>query len=66
MEDLEILQRLRRHGRLTVLDAEVVTSARRHRQRGWLRTIATIWVMSILTRLGLPGQALARLYTPQR
>ena len=66
MEDLEILERLRRYGRLTVLDAEVVTSARRHRQRGWLTTIATIWVMSILIRLGLPGQALVRLYTPQR
>ena len=31
MEDLEILPRLRRYGRLALLDAAVITSARRHR-----------------------------------
>ncbi|HEX5501404.1 MAG TPA: TIGR04283 family arsenosugar biosynthesis glycosyltransferase [Thermomicrobiales bacterium] len=66
MEDLEILSRLRRRGRLALLDATVVSSARRHRRNGWARTIATIWAMSLLTRLGVPGQALARLYRPER
>lgn len=66
MEDLEILSRLRRHGRLVLLDAEVLTSARRHRGRGWLRTIMTVWALSLLSRLGVPAHRLARLYRPQR
>ena len=66
MEDLEILRRLRRYGRLALLDSAVITSARRHRNSGWLRTIATVWAMSLLVRLGVPGQALIRLYKAQR
>jgi rSAM/selenodomain-associated transferase 2 len=66
MEDLEILRRLRRQGRLQVLDAEVVTSARRHRNAGWIRTITTIWGICLLYRCGVPAQVLVRLYKPQR
>ncbi|MGI8496486.1 MAG: TIGR04283 family arsenosugar biosynthesis glycosyltransferase [Gemmatimonadaceae bacterium] len=66
MEDLEILPRLRRHGRLALLDEEVVTSARRHQTTGWFTTIATIWIMSLLSRLGVPGEAMIRWYRPQR
>jgi rSAM/selenodomain-associated transferase 2 len=66
MEDLEIIARLRRRGRLTLVDAAVVTSARRHRRNGWVRTIATIWLISLLFRLGVPGQAMIRLYRPRR
>jgi rSAM/selenodomain-associated transferase 2 len=66
MEDLEILSRLRRHGRLTLLNAEVITSARRHRRAGWLKTLATIWAICLLFRLGVPSHAMLRLYQPQR
>jgi rSAM/selenodomain-associated transferase 2 len=66
MEDLEVLSRLRRYGRLALLDAAVITSARRHRRRGWARTIATIWLISLLFRLGVPGQTMVRWYKPQR
>ena len=66
MEDLEILSRLRRYGRLTLVNAAVLTSARRHRRRGWVKTIATIWLISLLFRLGVPGQAMIGLYKPQR
>lgn len=66
MEDLEILARLRRCGRLTLVNAAVLTSARRHRRRGWVKTIATIWLISLLFRLGVPGQAMIGLYKPQR
>jgi hypothetical protein len=66
MEDLEILSRLRHQGRLVLLAMEVTTSARRHRTNGWLRTITTIWVLTLLARVGVPGQALRRLYRPQR
>jgi rSAM/selenodomain-associated transferase 2 len=66
MEDLEILPRLRRHGRLALLRPAAITSARRHRNSGWLRTIATIWAISLLFRLGMPGEVLIRWYRPAR
>ncbi|MEP6509242.1 MAG: TIGR04283 family arsenosugar biosynthesis glycosyltransferase [Gemmatimonadales bacterium] len=66
MEDLEILARLRRYGRLVLLDLEVLTSARRHRTRGWLKTLGTVWGLTLLNRLGVPGHAMRRWYTPQR
>ena len=66
MEDLEILARLRRYGRLVLLDLEVLSSARRHQSSGWLRTLGTIWGMTLLNRFGVPGHAMRRWYTPQR
>ena len=66
MEDMEILDRLRRHGRLALLDEEVVTSARRHRRNGWVKTIATVWIMTLLHSLGVSGHAMTRWYKPER
>jgi rSAM/selenodomain-associated transferase 2 len=66
MEDLEILSRLRRQGQLALLNAEVVTSARRHRGGGWVKTLVTIWAICLLFRLGVPSQAMLRLYKPRR
>jgi rSAM/selenodomain-associated transferase 2 len=66
MEDLEILSRLRQQGRLVLLNAEVVTSARRHQRSGWLRTLATVWAICLLFRLGVPSEAMLRLYQPRR
>lgn len=66
MEDMEILARLRPHGRLALLDEAVVTSARRHRANGWIRTIGTIWIMTLLHTLGVSSHALIRWYKPQR
>jgi rSAM/selenodomain-associated transferase 2 len=66
MEDIEILRRLRRHGRLVLLDLNVITSARRHENRGWLRTLATVWVLTLLHRVGVSGRALRRLYSAER
>jgi rSAM/selenodomain-associated transferase 2 len=66
MEDLEILSRLRQHGRLVLLNAHVITSARRHRGNGWIKTLATVWAICLLFRLGVPSQAMLRMYRPQR
>jgi rSAM/selenodomain-associated transferase 2 len=66
MEDMEILGRLRSHGRLALLDEEVVTSTRRHRKNGWVKTIGTIWIMTLLHTLGVSGHAMTRWYKPQR
>ncbi|MEO6528723.1 MAG: TIGR04283 family arsenosugar biosynthesis glycosyltransferase [Gemmatimonadaceae bacterium] len=66
MDDIEILRRLRPHGRLVLLDLSVVTSARRHENRGWLRTLVTVWVVTVLHRMGMSGRALRRLYGAER
>jgi rSAM/selenodomain-associated transferase 2 len=66
MEDLEILSRLRRRGRLVLLNAHVITSARRHRGNGWIKTLATVWTICLLFRLGVPTEAMLRMYQPQR
>lgn len=66
MEDMEILARLRPHGRLALLDEEVVTSARRHRRKGWVKTIGTIWIMTLLHTLGVSSDAMIRWYKPHR
>ena len=52
--------------RLALLKSEVVTSARRHRHGGWLKTLATVWAICLLFRLGVPSQAMLRLYQPER
>ena len=66
MEDLEILGRLKRHGKLVLLDTEVTTSARRHQRQGLFKTLGTIWGMTILARLGVPGHVMRKWYAPQR
>jgi rSAM/selenodomain-associated transferase 2 len=66
MEDMEILARLRPHGRLALLDEEVVTSTRRHRRNGWVRTIGTVWIMTLLHRLGVSSQTMSQWYKPER
>ena len=66
MEDLEILSRLRRRGRLVIVDQVVRTSARRHRRDGWLRTIARVWIITILHRFGVRSEVLRRAYMPRR
>jgi rSAM/selenodomain-associated transferase 2 len=66
MEDKEILARLRPHGRLALLNEEVVTSARRHRRNGWVRTIGTVWMLTFLHSVGVSGKAMSRWYKPQR
>jgi hypothetical protein len=49
-----------------LLDLNVITSARRHENRGWLRTLATVWVLTLLHRVGVSGRALRRLYSAER
>lgn len=64
MEDVSMVSRLRRRGRLQRLDAPLLTSPRRYRREGrwrtWLRNIALI----TLFRLGLAPGRLARFYRP--
>ncbi len=60
-EDLELSQRLWRHGRVRVLPQRVQVSARRYVAHPW-RTAAMMNTLPVLYRLGVPTPWLARWY----
>jgi rSAM/selenodomain-associated transferase 2 len=65
MEDVEISRRLRaRCGAPACLRERAVTSGRRWDERGALRTIALMWRLRLLYRLGVPAERLAAAYRP--
>ena len=62
MEDVELCRRLRPLGRLALADATVVTSTRRFRKLGVLRTYWRMWTVALRYRLGATPEELRRLY----
>jgi hypothetical protein len=47
---------------MVVIEAEVVTNARRFLEQGTVRTVATNWLIWLLFLLGVSPHRLARLY----
>jgi rSAM/selenodomain-associated transferase 2 len=66
MEDLEFIRRLKRRGRLVILSAKAITSARRWEKEGVLYTTVRNWVVTVLFFLGVSPTTLARWYPPVR
>lgn len=62
MEEVELCRRLRRQGRLALAGAAVVTSERRFRRAGVLRTYWRMWRVSRAYRRGASPEELVRLY----
>lgn len=62
MEDVALSHRLRREGKLRILPAEVVTSARRFEHSGVLCTLIFMSFLQLAYTLGVPAGRLARLY----
>jgi rSAM/selenodomain-associated transferase 2 len=62
LEDVELLRRLRRVGRIEILSPPVVTSVRRFEANGVIRAVATNWLIWMLFLLGASPQRLAHLY----
>jgi len=62
MEDVALSRQLRRQGKLRVLPANVVTSARRFEHGGMLRTLAFMSCLQIAYSLGISANRLARFY----
>ncbi len=62
MEEHELCRCLKAHGRLELAGATVLTSARRFRERGVLRTYARMISIEIRWRLGASPEALASVY----
>jgi rSAM/selenodomain-associated transferase 2 len=66
LEDLDLMRRLKKQGRVAVLRAPATTAARRFVERGIVRTIATNWSIWALYLAGVDPTRLARLYPPKR
>ena len=66
MEDCDFVQRLRKTGDFTLLDLSVRTAARRHRAQGTAATVARVWAIKLLYRVGVSPVRLARIYPPAR
>ncbi|GIW40017.1 MAG: glycosyl transferase [Candidatus Binatia bacterium] len=66
MEDLALSRAMKRAGRIACLRAKVVTSSRRWRTQGVLRTIVRMWTLRLLFYAGVPPERLARHYPHAR
>jgi rSAM/selenodomain-associated transferase 2 len=60
MEDLDLVYRLKQNGRLALLAAPVVTSARRYRAGGPLRTMLRHWLAAAAWTLGVDRRRIAQ------
>jgi len=66
MEDIAFSRLLKRHSRPACLRDRLVTSARRWRNHGTLRTILAMWSLRLAYFLGVSPARLARFYKPHR
>lgn len=66
LEDLDFVRRLKRTGKVEILQPPTSTSARRYVERGVLRMVATNWLIWALYLAGVSPHKLARLYRPER
>lgn len=62
MEDVAFSERLRHEGRVVLLDADAVTSTRRHKAHGPYKLIARVALIRLLYRCGVSVSVLARLW----
>ncbi len=62
MEDLFFMKRLRKEGRLALLDGPLHVSARRWENQGVVRQTARNWCLTFLAHLGVSPSRLARFY----
>ena len=63
MEDVAASRALRRQSAPATLRTSLLTSARRWREHGIIRTIVTMWGLRLAYFLGVPAQRLARYYS---
>jgi len=66
LEDLDLMRRAKKLGKVAVMEPRVSTAARRFVERGIARTIAINWTIWALFFLGVDPVRLARLYPRRR
>jgi rSAM/selenodomain-associated transferase 2 len=66
MEDVDLVRRIKRAGRIVLLPGKAVTSARKWSREGWIRVSLMNQFLLILFRLGVDPGRLAKLYYGER
>jgi rSAM/selenodomain-associated transferase 2 len=66
MEDLELITRLRKIGKVVLLPQFVTTSARRHEKLGLVRSVLFMWYLRTLYGFGTSPAKLHRMYIDVR
>ncbi len=62
MEDVEIIGRLRKAGKVVLLEKCAITHARRWMKKGWVRASISNHAVMLMYKLGVDPHALARMY----
>lgn len=62
MEDVDLSKRLKKHGVPFSSSKQIITSARRWEQDGWLRTIVLMWSFRLAFFAGVSAEKLVRWY----
>jgi rSAM/selenodomain-associated transferase 2 len=65
-EDLDFSRRMKRAGRVACLRARVITSPRRWRNDGLVRTVVRMWTIRLLYLAGVSPARLKRMYADTR
>ena len=65
-EDLDFARRMKRLGPVACLRSKVITSARRWREGGIIRTVLRMWTIRALYLTGIAPTRLARMYSDVR
>jgi GT2 family glycosyltransferase len=65
-EDVDFVRRLKRSGRVACPRSRVMTSARRWRENGIVRTVLRMWLIKSLFLLGISASKLHRYYADVR
>jgi len=67
MEDVDLMRRIRKQkGRILILEAPIVVSARRWEKEGILYCTLRNWCLILFFLLGIPPEKLVKLYPSQR
>ncbi|RWX46907.1 transferase 2, rSAM/selenodomain-associated [Candidatus Electrothrix aarhusensis] len=66
MEDVGLIHRLKKLGRISITQSHVTTSARRWQQHGLIKTTLVNQLMLLGRAVGIPPQQLARFYYAKR
>jgi rSAM/selenodomain-associated transferase 2 len=64
MEDIALSRCLKRHSRPACIDMKLITSSRRWRRHGILRTVLLMWSLRLAFFLGVSPATLAKYYKP--
>jgi rSAM/selenodomain-associated transferase 2 len=66
MEDVELCKKLKKHGRLVQAKSKIASSPRRHKQKGFIRTVLQMLANRFLYSIGVPAEKLVKYYREVR